>query len=138
MSRITFDEPWTYGGQPWRHLKDTAFGVVVADVQGALIYMNDRSAELHGVLRLAVVPDDYSYMYSIFTEDDRPFPSGDLPLSRAVLRGETVRHARWMVRRPDGTRQTMQGSAYPVCDEDGDQVAAVLVHEAIEGRGTNG
>jgi hypothetical protein len=36
------------------------------------------------------------------------------------------------VRRPDGSRQTLQGSAYPVCDTRGKQVASVLVHDAIE------
>ena len=133
MSRISFDEPWTFGGHPWRSLKDTSFGVVVADAAGDIVYMNERAIELHGVVRLAVGPDDYSQMYSLFTEEGRPYPSADLPLARAARHGETSRHARWVVRRPDGSRQTMQGSAYPVCDREGDQVGAVLVHDAIEG-----
>jgi PAS domain S-box-containing protein len=133
MSRIHFDEPWTFGGHPWRSLKDTSFGVIVADATGAIVHVNERAAELHGWVRLAVGPDDYSRMYSLFTEEGRPYPSDDLPLTRAVLHGETTRHARWVVRRPDGSRQTMQGSAYPVCDREGDQVGAVLVHDAIDG-----
>ncbi|MGY3231511.1 PAS domain S-box-containing protein [Luteibacter sp. HA06] len=133
MSRISFDEPWTFGGHPWRGLKDTSFGVIVADASGDIVHVNARAAELHGWVRLAVGPDDYSRMYSIFTEEGRPYPSEDLPLSRAVRNGETSKHARWVVRRPDGTRQTMQGSAYPVVDDDGDQVGAVLVHDAIGG-----
>lgn len=133
MSRISFDEPWTFGGHPWRSLKDTSFGVIVADAQGNIVQLNERAAELHGWVRLAVGPEDYSRMYSIFTEEGRPYPSEDLPLARAVSNGETTKHGRWVVRRPDGSRQTMQGSAYPVVDEEGDQVAAVLVHDAITG-----
>lgn len=131
MPNISFDEPWTFGGQPWRALKDTLFGVVVANAAGDIVHMNQRAIELHGLVRLDVGPDDYSQMYSIFTEENRPYPSADLPLARAVRQGETVRHARWVVRRPDGSRQTMQGSSYPVCDREGEQVGAVLVHEAI-------
>jgi PAS domain S-box-containing protein len=131
MSRISFDEPWTFGGHPWRSLKDTSFGVIVADATGDIVHVNERAAELHGWVRLAVGPEDYSSMYSLFTEEGRPYPSEDLPLARAVRNGETCKHARWVVRRPDGTRQRMQGSAYPVTDEHGDQVAAVLVHDAI-------
>jgi PAS domain S-box-containing protein len=133
MSRISFDEPWTFGGHPWRSLKDTSFGVIVADVAGEIVHVNARAAELHGWVRLAVGPDDYSRMYSLFTEAGRPYPSGDLPLTRAVRLGETSRHERWVVRRPDGSRQTIQGSAYPVCDTGGQQMASVLVHDAVEG-----
>ncbi len=132
MSRISFDEPWTFGGHPWRSLKDTSFGVIVADGMGEIVHVNERAAELHGWVRLAVGPDDYSRMYSLFTEEGRPYPSADLPLTRAVRQGETTRHARWVVRRPDGSRQTLQGSAYPVRDARGKQVASVLVHDAIE------
>ncbi|MET4674610.1 MULTISPECIES: PAS domain S-box protein [unclassified Luteibacter] len=131
MSRIDFDEPWTYGGQPWRSLKDTDFGVIVVDAAGAIVHVNDRAAQLHGWVRLAVIPEDYSRMYGLFTEEGRPYPSDDLPLTRSVQHGETIRHARWVVRRPDGSRQVMQGTSYPVCDRDGDQVGAVLVHDAI-------
>lgn len=131
MSRIDFDEPWTFGGQPWHSLKDTGFGVIFADAAGAIVYVNDRAAELHGWVRLAVSPHDYSRMYGLFTEEGRPYPSEDLPLARSARHGETIRHARWVVRRPDGSRQTLQGTSYPVCDREGDQVGAVLVHEAI-------
>jgi PAS domain S-box-containing protein len=131
MSRISFDEPWMFGGQPWRSLQDTPLGVIVVDAAGAIVHVNDRAAELHGWVRLAVGPEDYSRMYGIFTEEGRPYPSADLPLARAVSQGETVREARWVIRRPDGSRQAMQGTSYPVYDTDGRQVAAVLVHDAI-------
>jgi PAS domain S-box-containing protein len=131
MSRIAFDEPWMFGGQPWRSLHGTARGVIVVDAAGAIVHVNDRAAELHGWVRLAVGPEDYSRMYGIFTEDGRPYPSDDLPLARSVREGKTVRDARWVVRRPDGSRQAMQGTSYPVLDEDGRQVATVLVHDAI-------
>lgn len=132
MSRISFDEPWTFGGHPWRSLKDTSFGVIVADAVGEIVHVNQRAAELHGWVRLAVGPDDYSRMYSLFTVDGRPYPPAELPLTRAVRKGEASRHERWVVRRPDGSRQTIQGSAYPVYGAEGRQMASVLVHDAIE------
>ncbi len=61
---------------------------------GEIVHVNERAAELHGWVRLAVGPDDYSRMYSLFTEEGRPYPSADLPrpvpCARARPRGTRV------------------------------------------------
>jgi signal transduction histidine kinase/PAS domain-containing protein len=73
-----------------------------------------------------VPPEAYAATYHLRTEDGAPFPNAELPLARAVQRGETVLDARWRIDRPDGTVVLAVGSARPVYGADGRQVGAVL------------
>jgi PAS domain S-box-containing protein len=102
-----------------------AEGVIVANSEGKLTYVNDAAARLHGVAELGVEPERYSDTYHLFTEDNRPYPPLELPLSRA-LQGETIEDARWRIKRPDGTSVLAIGSARPIRDGSGAQVGAVL------------
>jgi PAS domain S-box-containing protein len=106
-------------------LNQLAEGVIVADANGRLTFVNEAAARLHGVARLDVEPDEYSDAYHLFTESGEPYPPYDLPLARAV-RGEAVQDERWRVRRADGTEVLAVGSARPVFDEAGQQMGAVL------------
>ena len=106
-------------------LVQLAEGVIVADASGRITLVNGAAAAIHGVARLDVEPDAYSDTYHLFTEDGRPYPPQDLPLARAV-RGETVRDARWRIRRPDGVEIVAVGSAQPLLDAGGVLTGAVL------------
>ncbi|MDP4022769.1 PAS domain S-box protein [Methylobacterium sp. NEAU 140] len=106
-------------------LAQLAEGVIVTDAAGRITLVNTAAAAIHGVSRLDVEPDAYSDTYRLFTEDGRHHPPQDLPLARAV-RGETVRDARWRIRRPDGTEVLAIGSAQPLLGPDGAQIGAVL------------
>jgi PAS domain S-box-containing protein len=106
-------------------LAQLAEGVIVTDTAGRITLVNAAAAAIHGVSRLDVEPDEYSASYHLFTEEGGPYPPLDLPLTRAV-RGETVRNARWRIRRPDGDEVTAVGNAQPLKDGDGSQIGAVL------------
>ncbi len=106
-------------------LSQLAEGVIVTDEAGHITLVNEAAAAIHGVTRLDVPPDAYSRTYHLFTEDGAPHPPFDLPLARAV-RGETVRDARWRIRRPDGVVVLAIGSAQPLRDLAGRQIGAVL------------
>jgi PAS domain S-box-containing protein len=62
----------------------------------------------------------------LLTVDGLPHPPHELPLARAVLYGETVQDARWIIERADGTRVLAVGSARPVRGKDHQLVGAVL------------
>jgi PAS domain S-box-containing protein len=106
-------------------LEQVPDGVIVADAEGAIVFVNAAAAELHGVKRLGVMPDQYSDTYNLLTLEGAPFPAGELPLARAVD-GETVIDARWRIRRPDGSDIVAIGSARPFLDEDGRRRGAIL------------
>jgi len=114
-------------------LGQLAEGVILVDTSGRITYVNEAAARLHGVSRFDVGPEDYACAYGLLTEDGRPYPSRELPLSRAVLDGEIVADARWRIRRPDGSEIVAQGSARPIHDADGQPLGAVLtMHDDTE------
>ena len=100
-------------------------GVIVADADGRITFVNDAASALHGLRELGVAPDHYSDAYHLLTEAGAPYPSHDLPLARAV-RGETVIDARWRICRPDGSEVLAIGSARPIERPDGTRAGAVL------------
>ena len=104
-----------------------AEGVIVTDETGRITLVNGAASRLHGAAHLGVQPARYGEIYHLFTEDGRPYPSHELPLSRAVLGGQSTHDARWVIRRPDGTEILAIGSASPVLGPDGVQTGAVLV-----------
>ncbi|HEX8417826.1 MAG TPA: PAS domain S-box protein, partial [Methylobacterium sp.] len=106
-------------------LGQLAEGVIVTDAAGRITLVNESAARIHGVDRLDVAPEHYADTYHLTTEDGRPYPSGELPLARAV-RGETVLDARWRIRQPGGGDILAIGNARPVRDGAGTQIGAVL------------
>lgn len=101
-------------------------GIIVTDVLGQIVFVNDAAVKLHGVRTLDVDPDNYSESYQLFTIDGAPYPPLELPLARAVLRGQTIVDARWRIRRPDGTEILAIGTARPLYDSEGNQTGGAL------------
>ncbi len=102
-------------------------GVIIADTEGRLIYVNDTAARIHGVKALEVTPDEYTATYSLKTMDGAPYPAEELPLTRAVEDGVSTEETFWKIARPDGSEVVALGRARPVRDADGRQIASVLV-----------
>jgi PAS domain S-box-containing protein len=107
-------------------LDQVAEGVILADAEGRIRFINRAAARMHGVAHFDIAPPGYTSAYDLRTEDGLPYPSEDLPLARAVLRQEWVEEARWRIRRPDGSEVLTVGSARPVFDASGVQTGAVL------------
>lgn len=107
-------------------LGQLAEGVIVADAEGRITFVNEAAERLHGVRLLGVEPDDYAETYHLLTEDGRPHPPRDLPLARAILDGATVKDARWRIRRPDGSEVLAIGSARPIMAANGTRLGAAL------------
>jgi PAS domain S-box-containing protein len=107
-------------------LGQLAEGVIVTDHAGRITFVNEAARHIHGVAELDVEPSQYAEVYHLLTETGEPHPPEELPLARAVLRGETVSDARWRIRRPDGSEVLAVGSAKPVVDAAGSQVGALL------------
>ncbi|HEX8222818.1 MAG TPA: PAS domain S-box protein [Allosphingosinicella sp.] len=100
-------------------------GVIVADRDGRIVFVNEAADRLHGVRSLGVGPEAYSSAYGLFTLSGEPYPPAELPLARAA-RGETVSEARWRIRRPDGRDLVAIGNARPYYDSAGIQQGAIL------------
>ena len=107
-------------------LAQLAEGVIVADAEGRITFVNEAADRLHGQSLLDVPPDGYSAAYQLFTEAGDPYPTPELPLARAVLKGEVVVDNRWRIRRPDGSEVLAIGSARPIRSPEGRQIGSVL------------
>ncbi|WP_201313124.1 PAS domain-containing protein [Dyella sp. EPa41] len=129
VTRSLLESPWTLGSIQLAFIRDLQQGVVIVDEKGHLMLANERAIAIHGQLRPDVDPQDYSAIYGVFTTENRPFPSTDLPLSRAVLNGEFVPSSLWMVRRPDGYEVKVRGAAVPLFDGQKRHVGCALVFE---------
>ena len=106
-------------------LEQLSEGVIIAGADGKLLFVNPAAAALHGVNTLDVAPDAYSETYHLLTMEGATYPFADLPLARAVRKGDIVEDARWRIRRPDGSEIVAIGSARPLIDA-GRQIGAIL------------
>jgi PAS domain S-box-containing protein len=108
-------------------LDQIAEGVIIADAEGRISFVNAAARRIHGTGQLDVPVEDYVTAYGLRMLDGEPYQTEDLPLVRAVRNGETVLDARWRIGRPDGTEIVAEGSATPVLAADGGRLGSVLV-----------
>jgi PAS domain S-box-containing protein len=107
-------------------LAHLAEGVILAGRDGRISFVNEAAARIHGVVELGVPPELYAPKYNLLTEEGEPYPHQELPLTRAVTKGETVQNATWRIRHPEGREVRASGSARPIYNNDGELIGAVL------------
>jgi len=105
-------------------------GVVLADRDGHIVFANPVADALLGRVRRGAGIEDYSCMHGVFTMEGRPYPSEDLPLSRAILGCETTRDVPLTIRRSDGARIPLLVSGQPLFDGNGVLVGGVVLFRA--------
>ncbi len=114
-----------------------ADGVVVFDMAGKAILINDAEAKICGYANSEEMKRDMEYFartYVLSYPDGRLAPLEDWPVSR-VLRGETVSDIELKGRRMDtGQEWFFSFSGKPVRDSQGNQILALLVCRDITER----
>jgi PAS domain S-box-containing protein len=115
-------------------IESIADGVVVADCNGKFLLFNSAAKRCLGIGAVDAAPDQWSEQYGTYFPDAvTPYPSGDLPLVRA-LRGENVDSTEVFVRNaavPDGRWLYIIGG--PLRDESGALRGGVVVlHDITE------
>ena len=111
-------------------LNAMADGVVVFDMAGNVVLLNEAEARINGFATAAEMKRDLAFfaeIYELSLDDGRPLPVEQWPVSR-VLRGETLSHWRLRARRRDtGQEWHIDFSGAPVRDEAGRQVLAIVI-----------
>ena len=81
-------------------------GIVVADATGKFLYVNPSAQEIVGMGPVDEPPEEWAQVYGTYYPDRQtPIKSEDLPLQRAILKGESVDEEDVFIRnqnRPDG------------------------------------
>jgi PAS domain S-box-containing protein len=115
-------------------LNAMADGVVVFDMAGKVVLLNEAEARICGFANVSDMKRDLTFfeeIYALSFDDGRPLPVKGWPVSR-VLRGETVTHVELRARRLDtGQEWHIDFSGAPVRDEEGRQVLAIVITRDI-------
>ena len=108
-------------------LDQMADGVIISDLGGCIVRANPAAERVHGRALALMTKEQWASIFRLRRLDGSPYPPAELPLTRAVERGEIVEGAEWLVERPDGEIARLLGSAAPLTDAAGRQFGAVLV-----------
>lgn len=112
-------------------LQQMPAGVMIADIEGKLVFVNTRAAELLGpAYPHAQNIDDYR-VWQQFTSSGEVYAPEQVPLARALRMGEIVTGEEVRFPRPDGTWLVCQINAAPIRDDEGRITEAVMTIEEV-------
>ncbi|MBN1261136.1 MAG: PAS domain S-box protein [Anaerolineae bacterium] len=117
-----------------RTLLDTMpVGIIVCDAGGAVLMTNAPGQEILGS-NVAGDMRDPRRSYTPYRPDGAFFPQEEMPLVRAMTRGETTESSEILIRREDGSTRALLAKAAPVRDSAGQIVSGVAVFQDITSR----
>jgi PAS domain S-box-containing protein len=112
-------------------LGQVAEGVVLADCDGLVTFVNAAAARMLGTDRTGVTVEERPTAYGLWTPDGRPYAADELPLTRAVRHRETVTAVEVVIRRSDQSDVHVRASAAPVIGDDGACLGGVLTFHDV-------
>lgn len=107
-------------------LQQMPAGVLIADPQGHLVFVNDYAEKILGMAYPRSQHIDDFRTWQPFTGSLETFWPEQVPLVRALLKGETISGEEMRFPRPDGTWMVCLINAAPIHDEQGQIVEAVM------------
>lgn len=114
-------------------LDTTPHGVIVLEgKEGVINYVNRRGVELCGGDPSGLEIKDHSTkIMKLLRMDGALYPPHDLPASRALLYGESVKGQELLIERPDGSRISVAAHATPIRDKEGAITGSIIIFEDI-------
>ena len=112
-------------------LGQIADGIIMADVQGNITYINDAGQRILGESAIGTPVSEHTAVYHIYRLDGTPYPPEELPLPRAALQGETVLDAPVLIQLPGGRKTILDASATPLWSADGTRFGAVATFRDV-------
>jgi len=104
-------------------------GIVVTDMKGAFILLNEAEARINGFPSAEAMKQNlafYRQLYELSYPDGTPLPFEEWPINK-VLKGESISNFELRARRRDtGQEWLFSLSGEPVHNEKGEQILAVL------------
>jgi signal transduction histidine kinase/DNA-binding NarL/FixJ family response regulator len=110
--------------------------ILIADATPTFVVANQAAREILGMevvgQPVPVAPADANAQFGTRQLDGTPYPSQDLPLERAVLRGDVVRGDQFLIRNAiDGRDVPVLANAAPLHDSTGAIIGGVVVFQDI-------
>lgn len=108
--------------------------VIVEGPQGRVTYTNERARSLYGRDARGLDIKGHARVLKLMHPDRTPFEPEELPASRALIHGETVRNEEILILQPGGVEISVLASAAPIYDTNFEIVAAIGVFDDISER----
>ncbi|HHZ20405.1 MAG TPA: PAS domain S-box protein [Firmicutes bacterium] len=103
-------------------------GVIVAHAPtGKILFANNRFTEIWRLKLNSKTAVDGQTHYKGFHLDGRPYEPEEWPLTRSIIKGETVKDEELIIQRGNGTRGVVLFSSAPIRDSVGKITAGVAV-----------
>jgi PAS domain S-box-containing protein len=116
-------------------IEQTPAGILIADAPDVKIRIaNTAALEVRGETDApltGIAVDRHSPHWQTCHPDGTPVPSEKLPLSRAVMQGETSHNEEYIIRRESGEERWVLANAAPVRGADGEVEAGIVVFSDI-------
>lgn len=112
-------------------------GILIADAPNVTFRLANPAA--YGILGetgqslIGTDANDHSITWRTLRPDGSPYPAGERPLSRAVLKGEVTRNEEMIIRHESGEMRWVSVNAAPIMNSEGGIAAGVVVfHDLTE------
>ena len=112
-------------------MDNSTAGIAIADApNGRLRYVNDAGLGIRGGERKTLINgidiNDYVASWQIHHLDGTPYEPEEVPLARAVLKGEHCKEE-FNIKRPDDEWRTVLANAAPILNDWGEVIAGIVV-----------
>ncbi len=104
-------------------LEHVPMGLIVADSSGGIRFASQVAKDWMKAGNNGGISQT---LLAYHPGSSQPAESSQLPLARAIARGEVVHGEEWELRRPDGTSATVLANAAPIRNEYGDIIGGVV------------
>lgn len=108
--------------------------IVLEKPDAKISFANKRAIELSSVNPCGLKLEDYARVLKIHKLDGTICPTKQLHSYRALFNEETVLNKSEVIYRADGKRLIVNVSAKPLCDKDGNVIAAVTIFDDVTER----
>lgn len=108
--------------------------VLIDAATNRFTYMNGRAVELYGRDYLDVDLEAHLDSLEVARCDGTPFPRHELPVTRALRRGETVHDVDMIIKRADGHNIAVSVSCAPLRNSDGEMDTVIAVFDDVSSR----
>ncbi len=119
-------------------LAQSPSGILIADAPDVTIrWANEAALTIRGRSDVALTGIDvskHSVSWQTFRLDGTHMPSEELPLSRAILKGETVRNEEVIIRHASGEDRYVSANSAPIRNSAGEITAGIVVFHDITER----
>jgi PAS domain S-box-containing protein len=112
-------------------------GIVIADApDGTIRLANPQAMQIRGASKQSLVNIDFSQHsanWQIFLPDGAPCPPEDLPLTKAITKGETTVNQAMIIRNQQGEDRWIFVNAAPIKNKVGEITSGIVVFQDVTG-----